>query len=108
LLLRDVSARLTQAEVAPLASIVDVASVVARGRERGAGSPIQRRLEDNVLLVQMLAGHEDGTGAALFLAAEVARDSLHAPVLARALFERVAELPRSPLSAKALLAAAQL
>ncbi len=106
--LQDASAGLTQAELASLTSLVDVANVVARGHERGGGSPIQRRLEDNVLLLQMLDAHEDGTGASLFLAAEVARDSLHAPALARTLFERVAELPRSPLSTKALRAAAQL
>jgi hypothetical protein len=55
----------------------------------------------------MLHDHDDASGAGLFLAAEVARDSLRAPLLARVLFDRVAQLPRSPLTAKAL-AAAQL
>ena len=45
----------------------------------------------------------------LFLAAELARDSLDAPMLAAALFRRIPEqLPMSPYAPKALLAAQQL
>jgi hypothetical protein len=45
----------------------------------------------------------------LFLVAEVARDSLGAPVLAAALFRRIVEdVPNSPYAPKALLAAQQL
>jgi hypothetical protein len=105
---RDAAAHLTLAELHDLTSIADVETVIARGRARGAGSALQRRLEDNVLLLQMLHDRDDGSGAALFLAAEVARDSLRAPALSGALFQEVAALPRSSLAAKALLAVAQL
>jgi hypothetical protein len=107
LVAREAGAHLTLAELADLESLVDAANVIDRGRDRAAGHLLQRRLEDNFLLVRMLHDHDDASGAALFLAAEVARDSLRAPMLARILFDRVALLPRSPLSAKAL-AAAQL
>jgi hypothetical protein len=104
LLAREATARLTLAELAELPSLVDAATVIARGHARAAGDPIQRRLDDNLLLVSMLYQREDGAGASLFLAAEVARDSLRAPSLARAMFTDVAALPRSPLAGKALAA----
>lgn len=108
LVTREAGALLTLAELAPLASLIDVSNVIARGRERAAGGALQRRLEDNLLLLTMLHDSPEQSGAALFLAAEVARDSLRAPALAHAFFDRVASIPRSPLTAKALAAAAQL
>lgn len=105
---REAHARLTLAELRGVSSLVDVETIIARGREGAAGTPLQRRLDNNLLLLRMLYDHDDYTGASLFLAAEVARDSLRALALARTLFTEVTTLPGSPLAAKALLAARQL
>ncbi|HEX6534956.1 MAG TPA: hypothetical protein VF041_10180 [Gemmatimonadaceae bacterium] len=105
---REANARLTLTEVRGLTSVVDVANVVAAGRARAAGSPMLRRLEDRVLLLQMLHDRDDESGASLFLAAEVARDSLRALPLARALFGEAAARAGSPVAAKAQLARARL
>jgi hypothetical protein len=70
---------------------------------------MQRRIEDNLLFVRMLDAKPDATGASLFLAAELARDSLRAPALAHTLFRKLeATQPSSLLAPKALLAAAAL
>ncbi|HEU4642836.1 MAG TPA: hypothetical protein VFS44_10325 [Gemmatimonadaceae bacterium] len=106
--LREAAARLTLAELHGLTSVVDVANVIAAGRARAAGSPLLRRMEDDLLLLQLLHDRDDDTGASLFLAAEVARDSLRAPALARALFHEVAAQTRSQLAEKAMRAAAQV
>lgn len=67
------------------------------------------RLARSALLLRLLESRSDTAGAALFLAAEVARDSLRAPLLARAYLERILEQRPPPLLApKALLAAAML
>jgi hypothetical protein len=108
LILQTAVARLAAAELRGLTTVVDVQNVIARARARAGTSAALRRLDEQLLLLEMLHDRDDDTGASLFLAAEVARDSLHAPALAHALFLRVAELPRSPLAAKALLAIGQL
>jgi hypothetical protein len=105
---REASAQLTVAELRRLTSLVDVQNVIARGRGLANGGARQRRLDDNLLLLEMLHDQSDHTGASLFLAAEVARDSLRARALAHALFKQVAALPESPLASKALLAAGEL
>lgn len=69
---------------------------------------LARRLADQWLLVRMLAGKADGTGAGLFLAAEVVRDSLQAPALAQAVFVELARRHASSLLAPAALYAATL
>jgi tetratricopeptide (TPR) repeat protein len=66
-------------------------------------------LEGGALLVRVLARRAGGGAAALFLAGEVARDSLAAPALALHLFRRAADAPGDPAAAaQALLAAAAL
>lgn len=68
-----------------------------------------RRVADQWLLVRMLAGKADGTGAGQFLAAEVLRDSLQAPALAQAVFVDLARRSASsPLAPAALYAATLL
>jgi len=109
LLDREASARLTLLSLAPLGSLLDVRNAIASSRESARGIPLQRRLEDNLLLVSLLERGQDPTGAALFLAGEVARDSLRARALAGSLFLRSADPSLGTLIApKALLAAAAL
>jgi hypothetical protein len=68
-----------------------------------------QRADSGLRLAARLASASDSTGASLFLAAEVARDRVESPALARTLFLRAArEHSASSLAPKALLAAAQL
>lgn len=82
-------ARLTLISLAPLSHLEDVAAAVRRGATTGRASSLQRRLDDNLLLLELLAGRKDASGASLYLAAEIARDSLRAPRLAFQLFRRI-------------------
>jgi hypothetical protein len=82
-------ARLTLLSLAPLSHLDDVAAAVRRGAAAGRASSVQRRLDDNLLLLELLAGRKDASGASLYLAAEIARDSLRAPRLAYQLFRRI-------------------
>jgi thioredoxin-like negative regulator of GroEL len=103
------SARITMLSLRDLPTLLDVRSAIGRGGPAGAGSPEHARLWSNALLTSMLAEHVDHSGAALFLAGEVARDSLRAPSLAQTLFTQSADqYPRSPVAPKALLAIAAL
>ncbi len=104
---RDAGARLTLTSLGALESLVDVENAIRANRERNSLTPAQQHLEDELLLVKMLEDRTDFTGAALFLAGEVARDSLRAYALAHTLFKRVASsYPRGIIAPKALLAAA--
>jgi hypothetical protein len=109
LLDREASARLTQLSLASMRSMLDVTNAIASSRESARRNPLQRRLEDNLLLVALLERGQDPSGAALFLAGEVARDSLRALALASSLFLRAADPSHGAVIApKALLAAAAL
>lgn len=106
---REIAARLCRLEVAGAPSTADANAALARYARMAGGSPIYRRLQDNLLLVALLERQTDFTGGALFLAGEVARDSLRAERLAKTLFVRLAETyMNAQLSPKALLAAAAL
>jgi hypothetical protein len=105
----EASARLALLSLRPLASLVDVDNAIARARTRARSSRLYARMQDNLLLVRIFETRNDPTGAALFLAAEVARDSLRAPALAHTLFRRVeSEHGHFLVAPKALLAAAAL
>lgn len=105
----EAAARLTLLSLAPLSRFEDVAAAVRRGSVPGRGSRIQRRLDDNVLLAELLAGRADPSGASLYLAAEVARDSLRAPRLAYQLFRRIDQtLQGAVMAPRGLFAAAIL
>lgn len=105
----DAAARLTLLSLAPLSRIEDVSAAVRRGSVQGRASLIQRRLDDNVLLAELLAGRADPSGASLYLAAEVARDSLRASRLAYQLFRRIDQtLQGAVLAPRGLFAAAIL
>jgi hypothetical protein len=106
---RTAAAWLTLLSLGDAASLGDAEGIVERGRSDGSGTPLHDRLERAVLLVRLLESRQDTAGAALFLAAEVARDSLRAPRLARRYLARILEQSPPPLLApKALLAAAAL
>jgi len=106
---REAASRLTLLRVRELSSLPLVEDAIAKGAEVARGTALQTRLEDNLLLVKILERRRDISGAALFLAAEVARDSLGSRGLAHALFKRIEnETPTALLAPKALLAAAEL
>jgi hypothetical protein len=106
---REATARLTQLSLSRLRSTPDVRSTIAASHESARNNRLQRQLEDNVLLISLLDRGQDPTGAALFLAAEIARDSLRARALASSLFLRAADPALGAMIApKALLAAAAL
>ena len=106
---RQASVRLTAIEIRDLELLTDVENVIARTTESRAMVPLQVRLERNLLFLQLLLNRTDYTGASLFLAGEIARDSLGAKKLAARLFRRVPDsYGNSPVSPKALLAAAAL
>lgn len=102
-------ARLTLVSLAPLSRLEDVSAAVRRGSVQGRASLIQRRLDDNLLLAELLAGRADPSGASLYLAAEVARDSLRAPRLAYQLYRRIDQtLQGAVMAPRGLFAAAVL
>lgn len=105
----DAAARLTLLALRDVVSLADASAAIERGGATAAGTAVHGRLARSALLLQLLESRRDTAGAALFLAAEVARDSLRAPLLARAYLERILEQHPPPLLApKALLAAAML
>ena len=85
----EAASLLTLIALSPLSRLEDVAATVRRNATAGRSGALQRRLEDNVLLVELLANRTDPSGASLYLAAEVARDSLRAARLATQLFRRI-------------------
>ena len=106
---REGAARLMRLAFAELPTLEDVQNVFARARETAGGSELYRRLEESLLLLGILEDQTDFTGSTLFLAGEIARDSLGARLLAHNLFKRVpTEHPRTPVAPKALLAAAAM
>jgi hypothetical protein len=88
-------------------TIDDARSFLEHARGRTPESLVLARADTALTLIARLANARDTTGASLFLAAEVARDRVGAPSLARMLFLRAArDYPASSLAPKALLAAA--
>ena len=109
LLDKEASARLTLLSLRDRAALVDVASAISASASTARGTSLQRRFEENVLLISLLQGKSDRSGSALFLAGEVARDSLRARALAASLFLRAASPQRgAAIGPKALLAAAAI
>lgn len=102
----EAAAQLTLIALAPLSRLEDVAATVRRNASAGRTATLQRRLEDNVLLVELLANRSDPSGASLYLAAEVARDSLRAVRLAIQLFKRIDQTVQGAVLAPRGLAAA--
>lgn len=106
---READARLAFLALMRTVSLRDVDTVFARVDSAVQRTPYARRVADHVLLMQLLAQQNEVTGASMFLAAEVARDSLRASALAQSLFLRVArDFPGSPLIPQAWYAASLL
>ncbi|MBL0172677.1 MAG: hypothetical protein IPP90_18605 [Gemmatimonadaceae bacterium] len=106
---RESAARIAYLAMRRVSTLREVDTIVAREDSAVRRTPYARRLNEQLLLVRLLAQQAEPTGAAWFLAAEVARDSLRAPELARAMFLRVVrEAPQAPLAPHALYAAGLL
>ncbi len=106
---REATARLTLLSLATLATLPDLETAIVRSGDAANGTVLQRRLEQNLLFVKILDTRTDYTGSSLFLAGEVARDSLGGHGYAHAAFKRIAAtFPNAPVAPKALLAAAAL
>lgn len=106
---RESAARIAYMSMMRVSTLREVDTIVARQDSAVRRTPFARRINEQLLLVSLLAQQAEPTGAAWFLAAEVARDSLRAPALARTLFLRVPrELPGTPLAPHALYAAGLL
>lgn len=101
--------RLTAITIRGLASLADIENIIARTAHVSEQVPLQRKLEQNLMFVQLLMNRTDYTGASMFLAGEIARDSLRARALAHDLFMRVVDdYQNSPVAPKGLLAAAAM
>jgi hypothetical protein len=99
LLVRDAA---TVADLAPVAALLSADSGASASFEGQQLSLQLSIIQEADSALAALAPQSDMRG---FLAAEVARDQLHAPALAEHLFRRVPEVwPASPYAAKALLA----
>ncbi len=106
---REAKARLTLLALTEVRTMRAVDSVFARLDSAARRTIYARRVQEQALLVQLLERRTDLTGASLYLAGEVARDSLRAPRLAETLFLRVArDVVTSPFVPHAYYAAALL
>jgi tetratricopeptide (TPR) repeat protein len=106
---RQASVRLTALAIRDMVSLTDVENAIQRTADFAAQIPLQARLQQNLLFLHILLNRTDYTGASMFLAGEVARDSLGARELAHDVFLRVADTyGNSPVAPKSLLAAASL
>ncbi len=109
---REANARLSLLTLSQVASVRELDTLVARQDSVVWGTAYAAVVAERLLLFRLLASpttDDDLSGASSFLAAEIARDSLRAPRLARALFIDIArERPASPLVPQAWYAAALL
>lgn len=105
----DANARLALLDLTRVGSIRELDTLIARQDSVVWRTSYARQVAERVLLFRLLAARGDAESASLYLAAEIARDSLRAPRLARTLFLRVArESGTSPLAPNAWYAAALL
>ena len=106
---RNAHARLTYLGVMRATDLRQVDSVIAQQDSATRKTAYAARVAEQLLLVRLFAQQDEPTGAALFLAGEVARDSLRAQALARGFFLRIArDMPTVPLAPAAWHAAAAL
>lgn len=105
----EASARLSLLGLGRVATMRELDTLFARQDSVIRRAQYTRRVNEPLLLLRMLQQTPDPTGASLFLAAEVARDSLRAFAVARTMFVQVArELPASLFASRAWYAAALL
>ena len=108
-LVTEVATRLGLLEVRTSGTLDQARELLERARGKAIATAQLAAVDSALRLATRLAAAEDSTGASLFLAAEVARDAIRAPALARALFLGSArQYPASSLAPKSLLAAAAL
>ena len=106
---RESAARIAYMAMTRVSTLREIDTIAARQDSAVRRTPFARRVNEQLLLVTLLAQQAEPTGASWFLAAEVARDSLRAPAVARTLFLRVArDVPGTPLAPHALHAAGLL
>lgn len=106
---REAAARLALLAMARVATLAEAGAALERARSDARNDARFQGLAESLVLARILERRSDLNGASLFLAAEVARDSLRAPQLAARLFTRIAETaPRALLAPRALIAAALL
>ncbi len=109
LLALESAARLNYLAMTRAPSLRDIDSMSAQHDVAIRRLAFSKRVNEQLLLVQLFANQNDPTGASDYLAAEVARDSLRAPSLALALFLHVArDIPGTPFAPQALYAAGLL
>lgn len=106
---REANARLVLLDLRRVASLRELDTLVARQDSVVWRTSYAREAAGRLLLFRLLAARGETESASLYLAAEIARDSLRAPRLAQALFLRIArESPASPLVPNAWYAAGLL
>jgi len=106
---RDAEARIAQLNFAAIDSSVQIRALLNTSRPIARGNAGFDRLESSAALYLLLLETNDPSGAALYLAGEVARDSLARGRLAYEAWRTLAQRwPESPLAARSLYAAALL
>jgi hypothetical protein len=107
--LREAAARLSLLRLRRYESMRELDSVFASQDSATSQAAYSRRVREQALFIRILSMKPDTSGAALFIAAEAARDSLRANAIARELFLRIPrDYPQSSLAANAWYAAASL
>ncbi len=106
---RAASARLAQLDVAQIDSVPALRAHLLRSAPLARGTTAYDRFEASATLFLLLHDTVDPSGAALFLAGEVARDSLRLPSLAVEAWRTLERRhPDAPLRPRALYAASRL
>ncbi|WP_439643714.1 hypothetical protein [Gemmatimonas sp.] len=90
LLRREVVARTAYLELRRAQSMQTADSVLTRVDSSAWSTVFGRQMSEQLLLMRLLLGRDDPSGASAFLAGEVVRDSLRAVPLAAALFSGMA------------------
>ena len=109
LLRREVMARTAYLEVRRAQSLQSADSVLTRVDSAAWSTVFGRQMSEHLLLMRVLLGRDDPSGASAFLASEVVRDSLRAAPLAAALFTGMArQNPQSLFAPYAWYAASVL
>ncbi len=106
---QEANARLAFLDLKRVASVRELDTLVARQDSVVWRTSYAREIADRVLLFRLLAARGEIESASMYLAAEIARDSLRAPDLARTIFLQLARVSlSSPLVPNAWYAAALL
>lgn len=101
----EAQARLLSVRIREFDALRDVEAAVARDSAHARGTLLLRRINDNLAIMRLLLSNPDQYGSPVFLAAEIARDSLRAFRLAHAMFRSVErDFPEYEIAARALLA----